>query len=106
MARKTPVPIRCPESIFRLAADAQLDESTPTAKMVLLLNHFLRHQVPAIDMSNVDTSAQRHQFTLRLTKSETDSLDSYCRKTLYSRQQAFQIAMMASLSDLGLLTDE
>lgn len=101
----TPVPIRCPQVIAELASEAQIVGSSPAKKMITLLNHFFDHEVVMADMSSIDTSGQSKNFTLRMPEKTLTALDAYCAKTLYTRQQAFQIAIVSALADLGLLSN-
>jgi metal-responsive CopG/Arc/MetJ family transcriptional regulator len=53
-------------------------------------------------MRTVPKSASSKSFTLRLPKKVLNRLDQYCQRTLYTRQQAFQIAVCTSLKSLGV----
>ena len=102
MAKLIPIPIITPTNIFQTAALAPLEGDAVADKLRALLDHFLEHNLSAIDMSMVPKSESSKSFTLRLTKGTVENLDKYCQRTLYTRQQAFQIAVCSSLRDLGL----
>ena len=80
MAKLTPISIITPTNIFETAARAPIEGESDADKLRVLLDHFLHNNLSPIDMRVVQ----------------------YCQRTLYTRQQAFQIAVCASLKDLGL----
>jgi hypothetical protein len=103
MSKKHPIAIRSPEAIITLAQQAPINCETNSEKLVTLINHFLDNQLPTPDMRDFDIKSSTKHFTLRLSTCELTKLDTYCSKTLYTRQQAFQIAICASVLDLGLI---
>ncbi len=102
MAKLTPISIITPTNIFVTAARAPIEGESDADKLRVLLDHFLHNNLSPIDMRVVPKSASSKSFTLRLPKKVLNRLDQYCQRTLYTRQQAFQIAVCASLKDLGI----
>jgi len=95
-----PVAFNIPSGLVEMATNAPFNKSTTASKIRLLLNHFFENKLSPIDMSNYEHLKNDHNFTLRLLGSELESLDTYCKQTLYTRQQALQIAICTALSDL------
>lgn len=102
MAKLTPIPIITPTNIFNTATLAPIEGESNADKLRALLDHFLDNNLTPTDMSLVPNDSPNKSFTLRLSKDSLEKLNQYCQRTLYTRQQAFQIAVCTSLKDLGV----
>lgn len=101
MAKLKPIPIITPTNIYKTASQAPIKGDTSADKIRVLLDHFLAHNLEPIDMREVPRDASLKSFTLRVTPQTTEALNQYCQRTLYTRQQAFQIAICTSMKALG-----
>jgi len=97
----TPIPLQLPSYIVHLAKTAPIDEVDSASKIRMLTRHFLKHQLDVPDMSSYKDLRQDKSFTLRMSQPELDDLNKFCQRKLYNRQQAFQIAIVASLQHLS-----
>lgn len=102
MAKLTPIAIITPTNVFQTAERSSIEGNSTADKLRLLLDHFLHNNLSPIDMRTIPKSGSTKSFTLRLPTRVVNRLDQYCQKTLYTRQQAFQIAICTSLKDLGV----
>lgn len=102
MAKLRAVPISTPTTIYKTAIQAPITGESDAAKLRALLDHFLDNNLELVDMRTVPKSPSKSGFTLRLPKETLEQLDTYCQRTLYTRQQAFQIAVCTSLKALGV----
>lgn len=102
MAKLIPIPIIAPTNIYETASQAPISGETSAEKIRALFDHFLAHNLEPIDMREVPRDAANKSFTLRVSPQTLEALNQYCQRTLYTRQQAFQIAICTSLKALGI----
>ena len=102
MAKLNAVPIITPITIYKTAILAPITGDSDAAKLRALLDHFLDNNLEPVDMRTVSAYDSKVKFTLRLPRETLEKLTSYCQRTLYTRQQAFQIAICSSLAALGV----
>lgn len=102
MAKLKPIPISAPQTIYKTAIQAPITGDSDAAKLRALLDHFLDNNLEPVDMRTVPVSSSKVGVTLRLPQVTLDNLTKYCQRTLYTRQQAFQIAICSSLAALGI----
>jgi len=100
ISRNNPVPVTLPGVVYEAVKNLPIDEPNTASKIRTMLDYFFTNKPQITDMSSVDLSGTLKSFTLRLSDSELEKLNKFCRSTLYTRPQAFQVTLATVIHEL------